>query len=81
MPERFLIVGAGGHAKVVVDALLASGQEVLGFHDDNPALLGAEPIPGVKVLGGTKDLPGGTEKGKGVAILAVGENRMRFRLS
>jgi predicted dehydrogenase len=55
MPERFAIVGAGGHAKVVLDALLASGHEVVGVYDDNPALLGVEPIPGVKVLGDTKD--------------------------
>ena len=81
MPECFAIVGAGGHAKVVADALLSSGHEMLGFYDDNPALLGAEPIPGVKVLGETKDLPGGLEKVKAVVILAVGENRVRCRLS
>ena len=81
MPELFSVVGAGGHAKVVVDALLASGREVLGFYDDNPALRGAEPIPGVRVLGDTKDLPGGLEKGNGVVILAIGENRVRCRLS
>lgn len=81
MPERFAVVGAGGHAKVVVDALLSSGHEVLGFYDDNPALLGTEPIPGVKVLGDTKDFLGGLEKWKGVAILAVGENRLRYQLS
>jgi acetyltransferase EpsM len=81
MPERFAVVGAGGHAKVVVDALFASGHEVLGFYDDNPALLGVEPIPGVKVLGDTKDLPGELEKRKSVVILAVGENRIRYRLS
>jgi sugar O-acyltransferase (sialic acid O-acetyltransferase NeuD family) len=81
VPERFAVVGAGGHAKVVVDALLSSGHEVLGFYDDNPVLLGAEPIPGVKVLGDTKDLSEGLEKGKGVVILAVGENSDRCRLS
>ena len=81
MPERFAVVGAGGHAKVVVDALLASGHEVLGFYDDNPSLLGVEPIPGLKVLGNTKDLLGELEKREGVAILAIGENRIRCRLS
>jgi sugar O-acyltransferase (sialic acid O-acetyltransferase NeuD family) len=81
MTEIFAVVGAGGHAKAVVDALLSSGHEVLGFYDDNPALLGVEPIPGVKVLGDTKDLPGRLEKWKGMVILAVGENRMRCRLS
>ena len=81
MPERFAVVGAGGHAKVVLDALLASGHEVLGVYDDNPALLGVEPIPGVKVLGDAKDLLKGLEKGEGVVILAIGENRVRCRLS
>jgi len=81
MAERFAVVGAGGHAKVVVDALLASGHEVLGFYDDKPALLGAVPIPGVKVLGGTKDLPEGSEGREYVVILAIGENRLRCRLS
>ena len=81
MPERFAVVGAGGHAKVVVDALLASGHEVSGFYDDNPALLGTEPIPGVKVLGDIKDLLDGLEKGRGVMILAIGENRVRCRLA
>jgi sugar O-acyltransferase (sialic acid O-acetyltransferase NeuD family) len=81
MSECFAVVGAGGHAKVVVDSLLASGQEVLGFYDDNPDLRGTEPIPGVKVLGGTKDLTVGLGKGNSVVILAVGENRIRCRLS
>ena len=81
MPELFAIVGAGGHAKVVLDALFASGHEVLGIYDDNPALLGAEPIPGVHVKGDTIELAAELEKGKGVVILAVGENRMRHRLS
>jgi len=81
MPDRFIIVGAGGHAKVVVDALLASGKEVSGFYDDDPAFLGAEPVPGVKVLGNTKDLPDGLEIGRGMVILAIGENRVRCRLS
>lgn len=50
-----LIIGAGGHAKVVADALLASGRQVLGF-------VGGEPLSGVKseVLLGIKVL--GTEE-------------------
>ena len=80
MPDRFAIIGAGGHAKVVVDALLASGNEVLCFYDDNPALIGAEPITGVKVLGGTKELTMGSKR-ICMLILAIGENRLRFRLS
>ena len=30
-----IIIGAGGHAAVVADALLAAGQQVLGFVDND----------------------------------------------
>ncbi len=47
-----LIIGAGGHAKVVADALLASNRQVLGFisgerWDGEPH----DVLPGLKVLG------------------------------
>lgn len=46
-----LILGAGGHAKVLVDALLASSAVIAGIVDPDPALLGTQ-ILGVQVLGG-----------------------------
>lgn len=47
-----LIIGAGGHAKVLADALLASGRQVLGFVESR-AKDGhqAEVLPGLLVLG------------------------------
>ena len=47
-----LIIGAGGHAKVLADALLASGRQVLGFVESS-AKDGhqAEVLPGLLVLG------------------------------
>lgn len=80
MTDIYHVVGAGGHGKVVADALLASGCRVWGFYDDNPALSGTEPLPGLKVLGGTGNLPGAWG-GEGKGILAIGENRVRFTLS
>ena len=39
MKKKVIVVGAGGHAKVVADALLCSGEfELLGFADDNVAI-------------------------------------------
>jgi sugar O-acyltransferase (sialic acid O-acetyltransferase NeuD family) len=36
---RIAIIGAGGHAKVIADVILASGGDrIIGFFDDNPAL-------------------------------------------
>ena len=33
--EKILIVGAGGHGKVVLDILIESGANILGFIDEN----------------------------------------------
>ncbi|MDQ2787150.1 MAG: NeuD/PglB/VioB family sugar acetyltransferase [Chloroflexota bacterium] len=46
-----LILGAGGHAKVVADILCCQGTPVRGFLDDNPATWGATRL-GLPVLGG-----------------------------
>lgn len=80
MPESFLVVGAGGHAKVVIDALLRSGSLVLGCYDDNPALIGSEPVPGIRVVGRSSQAERDWTKGRKV-IVAIGENRLRRRLS
>jgi sugar O-acyltransferase (sialic acid O-acetyltransferase NeuD family) len=37
---RIAVIGAGGHAKVVADAVLAAGSRVVGFFDDDPSLQG-----------------------------------------
>lgn len=46
-----IILGAGGHAKVLIDALLASSVVIVGIVDPDPALMGTT-ILGVSVLGG-----------------------------
>lgn len=50
MKPAVLIVGAGGHAKVVADALLAAGERVLGFTDADKARHG-QTLCGLPVLG------------------------------
>lgn len=46
-----LILGAGGHAKVVADILCCQGTPVMGFLDDNPTAWGATRL-GLPVIGG-----------------------------
>ena len=46
-----IILGAGGHAKVLIEALLASSAVIKGIVDSNPTLAGSR-ILGVPVLGG-----------------------------
>ncbi len=70
------VIGAGGHAKVVIDALRASGEfTVAGVLDDDPGRFGTAVL-GASVLGdATRE---SVERlGIGWAILAIGSNRAR----
>lgn len=55
MSPPVIIIGAGGHAAVVADALLCSGGEVLGFTDADRTLHG-RLICGLPVLGDDGEL-------------------------
>lgn len=46
-----LVLGGGGHAKVLIDALLSASTVIAGIIDPNPLLAGARVL-GVPVLGG-----------------------------
>lgn len=46
-----IVIGAGGHAKVVLDTLLASGRQVIGLTEADPAKHG-QHLLGVPILGG-----------------------------
>jgi UDP-perosamine 4-acetyltransferase len=71
-----VIVGAGGHGKVVLEILRAAGQhKPVGFLDADPALAGAN-VAGLPVLGYLNVLPKIRPKAKG-AIVAIGDNRVR----
>jgi sugar O-acyltransferase (sialic acid O-acetyltransferase NeuD family) len=71
---RVAIAGAGGHAKVVGDALLASGAAVLvGFLDDDPRRRG-DTVLGYPVLGPIADWG---HFGIDNVVVAIGDNRGR----
>ena len=56
-PTSCVILGGGGHARVLIDAFLASGGHgPVGILDQDPALWGKELL-GVPVLGGDELLP------------------------
>ena len=41
---RVVLIGGGGHGKVVLDALLESGRDVAGFIDDDPEKAGGQVL-------------------------------------
>ena len=72
-----VIVGAGGHGRVVLDILLRGrAYDVLGFLDSNRALHGRR-MDGRVVLGAMDLLPDLAEKGLDGAIVAIGDNGVR----
>lgn len=64
-----VIIGAGGHAKVVLDILRASGQEIAGFYDDHPEAK-LEDLP---LLGKIKEISYSEHQ----HIIAIGNNNVR----
>jgi UDP-perosamine 4-acetyltransferase len=81
MTKPVVILGGGGHARVVIDALRCAGHTIAGVVDPKAAV--ADTLPkGVAWLG--KDLsqarPGEVEVAIGVGSLDVGERNPRPRL-
>lgn len=72
-----IIVGAGGHGRVVLDIFRhAHNADPIGFVDGNPALQG-QSIDGLEVLADTADLPALKAQGVDSAIVAIGDNATR----
>ena len=73
---RVVVIGAGGHAKVVIEALRAAGFEPVGLVDKQA---GAPALLGVRVLGDDDCLPGLRADGIEAAVVALGANQARER--
>lgn len=76
--RRCVILGCGGHGRVVLDILTnVGGYDVVGFLDSNPEVFGRR-IDGLEVLGRPNDLPGIREAlGIDCGIVAIGDNGVR----
>jgi sugar O-acyltransferase (sialic acid O-acetyltransferase NeuD family) len=70
---RVVVLGAGGHGKVLAYVLRLGGHEVVGFTDDDEALHGRQVL-GLQVLGPNDRVP---ELPIEAAIVGIGNNRWR----
>lgn len=75
--ERLVVLGAGGHGKVVVATLDAAGRPATTIYDDDPDTHGTELL-GVPVVGPLADVAGHPEL---EAILGIGDNAVRQRVA
>ncbi len=80
--QRLLVLGAGGHARVVLDILFQQAdRHVVGLLDNNPALHGRR-IDGVPVLGPIDALTELAEQHDARAVIvAIGDNGVRRGLA
>lgn len=70
--NRLIIVGAGGHGKVIADTAVKLGYTEICFVDDNVT----ESIPGFPVIGTTGDIEA-LDDGKTDFVIGVGNNKSR----
>jgi UDP-perosamine 4-acetyltransferase len=76
--QHIIVVGAGDHAKVVLEALWAMDTfEVVGLTDPSTSCL---EVLGVPVLGGDILLPGLFAQGVSSAVVAIGSNNQRQQI-
>lgn len=77
MPKDVLIIGAGGHAKVVADIVLRNGDSLIGFLDDSDEKQGAVIFKDYKVIGMVSD----AERFRDCYfIVAIGDNHSRAEI-
>ena len=71
--QDIYVIGAGGHAKVILALLEALGRVCVGIYDDNEKLWG-KTLSGVPIIGAVKELP---DKNNISAVIAIGNNSIR----
>jgi len=77
--SKVILLGAGGHCKVVIDHLQVTGKKILGVLDDNPKIAGSE-ILGCKIIGPMERLAEMSKKAD-YAVIAVTDPRTRKKLA
>lgn len=78
--NQVIIIGASGHARVCLEILEAEGQEVIGFFDDDPSLVG-ENLHGYPVIGKISQLMPALKEKKYKYIVAIGNNDVRKNIA
>lgn len=77
MKEKLIILGAGGHCRVVLDILLENAQyDIVGLISQE-----TKSIMGIPVIGQDKDLQGLYQQSICKVFVAIGNNKLREKLS
>jgi sugar O-acyltransferase (sialic acid O-acetyltransferase NeuD family) len=71
--EGIVVIGAGGHAKVLISTLIAGGSPIAAVFDDDETKWGTE-VQGIRVSGAERERGGG-------AIIGIGDNAKRKEIA
>ncbi|MFA3904801.1 acetyltransferase [Fusobacterium nucleatum] len=85
--KKIIIIGSGGHAKVVADIILAREKElnedlkIIGFLDDNFKNLKYDNIFNIPILGELNNIDNFSNNEDYFFIIAIGSNEVRKKIS
>lgn len=81
MNKSVIIIGAGGHARVIAEIIIKSGDTVIGFLDDNLDIQGKSVFKDIKVLGKISECESFQKKHKEcLFIVGIGNNYVRAEI-
>lgn len=72
--SKLIIIGGGGHAKVIADMAIKAGFDLLGFLDDNPSV---DKILGIKRLGFISDCENFKDSS---FVIGIGDSSVREKI-
>ena len=82
MCKKVIIIGAGGHAKVVADIILKSNDEVIGFLDDNieagTVIIKENEL---RVIGKINNCYELQDEYNAEFVIAIGDNKVREKIA
>ncbi|MBQ7923531.1 MAG: acetyltransferase [Clostridia bacterium] len=76
MSEQVIVIGGGGHAKVVIDCIQSAGDTVIGILDDSLDM--CSTVLGIPILGRTADYVKYPDK---KFIIGIGSNAVRQKFA
>ena len=76
--KELYILGAGTYGEVIFELAETVGYSVVGFNDDDNALIGTE-VMGKRVIGSFSNFSRSDISGKNFAV-AIGNNKIRFQI-
>lgn len=81
MNEKVVIIGAGGHAKVIADIIIKNNDELIGFLDDN-VIIDTNVIKNYKAIGKIEDAIRLQQIDKNLKfIIGIGNNKIRKEIA